>query len=489
MRKRIFRVLLILLTLLVIVLLVNTYRFSSVQVQVPPIKKIAISDSAVIHLSRSVQIPTNSFQDTTRFDSAAFRSFISYLEQTYPAAHHTLKKEAVNTFGLLYKWEGKNPSLEPVVLMAHYDVVPVEAASEKEWTEKPYSGLVKDGFIWGRGTMDDKLSVIGILEAVEMLINSGHVPERSVYLAFGHDEEIGGIKGAKAIVGLLKSRKIRASMVLDEGYLVARGLVPGIEQDVAMIGIAEKGFMSVELSVDMEGGHSSMPAKETAVEVLARAVVKLRDGQLEKRISEPIEGFFEAVGPEMPFFNKMVIANRWLFSSVILNMYAKTPSGNALVRTTTAPTIFHSGVKDNVLPTKATAVLNFRILPGETTESVKEHIIEVADDDRIKMRVLLFFSEPSPVSSTSGDSYKAIEKTIRELYPSALVAPNLVIGATDSRYFSEISDNVYRFLPIIANSKDLERLHGIDERISIEDFKNSIRFYHRLLLNSTGKTN
>lgn len=478
---------LILLAVLILVLLINTFRLSSVQKQVEPVAKKTISDNAVSNLSKGVQFATNSWQDASMLDTAAFMGYRRFLEQAYPKVHSSLQRELVNEYGLLYKWQGKRNDLGPIILMAHYDVVPVEAAAEKEWTEKPYSGLVKNGYIWGRGTMDDKLSVQGILESVELLLNENYVPDRTVYMAFGFDEEIGGEKGAKAIAALLKSRNVKAEMVLDEGHIIGRGLVPGIDKDVAMIGTSEKGFLSVELSVDMEGGHSSMPAKETSIEVLSRAVVKLRDNQPGKRFSEPIEDFFKYVAPEMPFTQRMVISNRWLFKGVLLNMYSKSNSGNALVRTTTAPTIFNSGIKDNVLPSRATAVFNFRILPGETTQGVLDHLKETIADDRVKIRTLPFFSEPSPVSPVNNAPFNAIEKTIRQTFPAAIVAPNLVIGATDSRYYTAVSGNVYRFLPLITDSKDLERFHGIDERIKVEDYKDVIRFYYQLLKNTGGE--
>jgi carboxypeptidase PM20D1 len=486
MRKRFFRVLLILLAVLIVILLINTFRFSSVQKEVQPAAKIQVSDSAVNHLSESVRFATNSYQEANRMDTAAFKGFARFLARTYPKVHASMQRELVNEHGLLYKWQGKRNDLAPIILMAHYDVVPVEAAAEKEWTQKPYSGIVKDGYIWGRGTMDDKVSVLGLMESAEMLLNEGYTPERTIYFAFGQDEEIGGEQGAKAIAALLKSRNIKAEMVLDEGHIIGKGLVPGIEKDVAMIGTSEKGFMSVELSIASEGGHSSMPPKETSIELLARAVVKLREEQPDKHFSAPIEDFFASVGPEMPFFQKLVIGNRWLFTGVLLNMYSKTNSGNALVRTTTAPTIFSSGVKDNVLPTTAKAMLNFRILPGESTQSVLQHIKDVVADERITIKPMPFMSEPSPVSPVNVPAYNAIETTIRQTFPSALVAPNLVIGATDSRYYTAVSDNVYRFLPLVTDSEDLKRLHGIDERISVEAWKDCIRFYYQLMKNCSG---
>ncbi|CAN5858182.1 M20 family peptidase [soil metagenome] len=467
----------------ILLLLVNTFRFESRQVAVAAVEPVPVPDSAVAHLSAAVRIPTVSPGNPAAFDPAPFAALRDFLSATYPLTHTHLQREVVLGHSLLYYWPGRNPALKPAVLLAHQDVVPVEEESLAKWTVPPFSGAVQDGYIWGRGTMDDKIGVIAILEAVERSLLEGFVPERSVYLAFGHDEEVGG-KGAAATAALLQSRQVEAEFVLDEGQVVTTGLVPGMEAPVALIGTAEKGFLTLELLVEEEGGHSSMPPKETAVSRLSRAIVRLSENPLPKRLSPPVEGFIRYLGPEMPFLERVVFANAWLFKPIILRLYEQSPSGNALVRTTTAPTILRSGVKDNVLPTEARGAVNFRILPGSSIQEVMGHAQEVIDDERVRLSPKKsFLREPSPVSPTDVPAFSHLARSIREVYPGTVVAPTLVLAGTDSYHYTGVSPNIYRFAPLILGPEDLSRIHGTDERIRVEDFRKSIHFYYRLLRN------
>ncbi len=486
-RKNVKRILFIiagLIIILILVLLVNTIKFKSKQAQIAPIPKDNISDNVLTHFSKAIQYRTISYEDSLKFDPVPFLEFCDFLKQTYPLTNNHIKRHLVNNYNILYKWEGTDTKINPIILTAHYDVVPVEESSSHEWINDPYSGEIDNGFVWGRGTMDDKLSVIGIMEAIELLLEQGFVPERTIYVAFGYDEEIGGHNGAKKIVEHLKQNNVRAEFVLDEGLCITRKMVPGIEKDVALIGSSEKGYLSIELSLDHEGGHASMPQKETTIDIMAQAIVKLRENQPKPRICEPIEGFFEYIGPEMVFTQRIFFANKWLFKGIILNIYAASPPGNSLIRTTTAPTIFNSGIKDNILPTNATAVLNYRILPDETVDNILQHIKKVIDDDRIHISTISFYQNPSPISSTESFGFKVIEKTIKQIFPDILVSPSLVNAATDSRHYATISDDVYRFSPQIITTEDLPRLHGINERLSTESFKECVRFYMQIIRNS-----
>lgn len=482
--KRILLLIARLLSVLIFVLLFNTIRFKSKQLQTEPIPRIEMPDSAKMHLSQSIQFETVSYENSTQFDSVPFLKFCNFLIQTYPLINATLERQLINNYSILYKWNGKNPDKKPIILVAHYDVVPVEESTRNKWTEEPFGGKIDDRFIWGRGTMDDKLGLIGIMETVEMLIKEGFVPERTIYLAFGHDEEIGGLNGAKMIAEHLKSNNVRVEFVLDEGLAITHKMVPGIEKDVALIGLSEKGYLSVKLSLNYEGGHASMPQKETTIDILARAIVKLRENQPQSRICEPIERFIEYIGPEMPFAQKLVFANKWLFEGLILNIYESSPASNSMVQTTTAPTIFNSGTKDNILPTSASATVNFRILPGETVEDILSHIKNVIDDERIVISTVGSKSNPSPVSSTESSGFKTINESIKQIYPDVLISPSLNSGATDSRHYAVISDNIYGFLPMTMTTEDLPRSHGINERISVDAFNDCCRFYYQLIKNS-----
>lgn len=487
MIKKLFKILGIIFLILIGVILFNTFMYSSKQVKIDPVNPISINDSCIHHLAKAVKFPTISYDDPEKFDPEPMENFIKYLEATYPLCDSLLEKEVINKYSLLYKWKGKDASLKPAILMGHMDVVPAEHDGEEKWEFEPFSGKIADGYIYGRGSCDDKVNVIGILEAVEMLLKDGHQPQRTIYLAFGHDEEIGGEDGAKKIAEHLWSKNITAEFALDEGLVVTQGIVPGIEPDVAMIGIAEKGYLSVELTVELPGGHSSMPAKETPIGILSNAIAKLEKNKMRQRICEPVQHFLDNVGPEMPFISKMAFANQWLFKSVVISKYEASNSGSATVRTTTAPTIFNSGVKDNVLPPIATATINFRILPGETSDDVLKHVEKTINDERIAINISGHFNEPSPVSDINSLGYKLIEKSIKQVYKNTLTAPSLMIGATDQKHYTKVTKNLFRFTPFTATSDDLKMIHGINEKLGTENFKNSVRFYRQLILNCSQK--
>ncbi len=474
----------IILLLLIAILLFNTLTYKSKQLETEPISPIDLNNDCAQHLSEAVQIKTVSYEDSSKFDATSRLQFISFLRKTYPLSDSLLKKKIINGYSLLYKWEGKNASLKPLILMGHMDVVPAESEGSKKWDFRPFSGEINNGFVYGRGTMDDKVNVIGILEATELLLKENFKPERTIYFAFGHDEELGGRNGAKKIAEYLQSQSVEAEFILDEGLVITKGIVPGIKPNAGLIGISEKGYLSVELSVETEGGHSSMPAKETPIGILSSAIATLEKHPMTAHISEPVQHFLDYVGPEMPFFSKLAFANQWLLKSVIIGKYEKSNSGNASVRTTTAPTIFKSGFKDNVLPAFASATINFRILPDETSDDVVAHIEKVVNDARVKIKKTAFGNEATAVSDINSEGFKQIEKTTKQIFKNTLVAPALMVGATDEKHYTKISKNLFRFLPVIADSDDLKRIHGLNEKIAIDNFKDIIRFYRQLMLNS-----
>jgi len=438
----------------------------------------------------AIQIPTISYENVEDTDSAQFLALHDYFEQAYPLVHQQLTKEMVGGLSLLYTWEGTEPELDPVVLMGHQDVVPVIPGTEEDWSYPPFGGVVADGFIWGRGTMDDKISVVAILEAVEALLSEGFQPRRTHYLAFGHDEEVGGVRGAAAIADLLESRGAEPyAYVIDEGGAVARGLLPGIEGAVAIIGIAEKGYVNIELLVEGGGGHSSTPPANTNIGILSEAISELEEHPFPARLEGAPRDMFSYIGPEMDFLPRMVFANLWLFEPVVKRLMLGDPASASMVRTTTAVTIIEGGVKANVLPIRARAVVNHRILPGETTESVLEYVRDVIDDDRVQVRIVGDEGvNPSPVSDPSGAPFRMLARTIKEVIPDdgLVVAPYLVMGGTDAKYYSGRSRDVFRFIPAPVGADALQRAHGTDERMSPEGLFASIRFFQQLIRNSDG---
>jgi len=481
--KRIKRILLVVglaVLGLIVVVVVNTLRFSSRQVQIQAVRDITVDSGPLAErLAKAIQFKTIAYTNPD-----AFLGLLAYLEQAFPTVHESLVRQVVNDYSLLFRWPGSEPNRKPVLLMAHLDVVPVEPGTEEKWVHPPFSGRIADGFVWGRGTLDDKASALAILEAVEYLLQADYRPERTIYLAFGHDEEVGGKKGAAQIATLLTQQNVQLEYVLDEGLGITQGLIPGVSCPAALIGIAEKGYVSVELSVRAEGGHSSMPPPHTAIGVLSAAVCSMERNPMPARLDGAVRTLFEVVGPEMTFSQRLVFANLWLFGPLVKRQLAASPATNAGIRTTTAATVIEGGVKYNVLPGQARAVLNFRILPGDSAEAVLDHIRKTIDDDRIAIKVVEGPDAPSLVSNVDAPGYRIIERTIRQVCSDVVVAPALVLGATDSRHFAGLTKNIYRFSPSLVTGEHLARVHGTNERIAVENYAELVRFYVQLLRNS-----
>jgi len=474
---------------LLAVVLVRTALLASKQVAVPPVAGIDVeADLAAQRLAGAVRLRTVSCQDPAQFDAKPFLELHQYLERTFPRVHAALQKEILCECSLLYCWRGSDPALKPVLLLAHQDVVPAAAEDEKDWVHPAFDGAIAEGYIWGRGTLDDKGSLMAILEAVEALLRDGFQPERTVYLAFGHDEEVGGPKGAQYIADTLHSRNVRLEYVLDEGSGIVRGVIPGVAEPVAVIALAEKGYVSFELSVESEGGHSSTPPRQTAIGILARALTRIEDHPFPADLTQ-IARFFSYVGPEMPFLERMVFANLWLTAPLVKRVFSADAVLNAGIRTTAAQTMIHGGVKENVLPSKATAVVNCRILPGETVASVTERIRKTVRDDRVQIAALNTPMDPSPISDVNARSYQVLQTTIQQTLtePGTILAPFLELGASDSRRFVAVADNIYRFSPVHLDAEDLKRLHGVNERISRDDYARMIKFYAQIIRNSNDK--
>ncbi len=469
---------------LVIVLVVNTLRVPRHQLaHVPPPAPVAVPDSAALRLAAAVRIPTVSTTDFAQTDTAQFGRFVAFLRRAYPRVHRQLTRQAFNTYGLLYEWKGRNPALQPLLLLAHYDVVPVLPGSDKHWQEPPFAGRSAAGYLYGRGTLDDKMSVLGTLEAVEYLLGTGFRPARTVLLAFGQDEETLGQRGAAAIAAALKQRGVHPELILDEGGLIKTDGVAGLARPVALVGISEKGYVSLEISAVGAGGHSSMPPAHTSIGLVAGAVARLEAHPFPARLDGGVGRLLDYLASEVPLGKRLVFANRWLFGALIKHTLAGTASGNAALRTTTAPTIFRAGSKDNVLPIDATATVNFRILPGDSVAGVVREVRRIIDDDRIQVRFLKKGNEPAPVSDPESAAFQTLHRTISSVFPQALVAPYVLVGATDARTYAGLSPNTYRFSPMPMSEADIQRLHGTNERIRVADYQTMIRFYVALIRN------
>jgi carboxypeptidase PM20D1 len=435
----------------------------------------------VEHLSGAVKIATVSHEDPADDDPRAFERLGSYLEQSFPLVHQRLELTRFDGGSRLYRWKGERADAPPLLLLAHMDVVPVEPGTEGQWTHKPYSGDIAEGFIWGRGVMDDKLGVVGNLEAAESLLAEGWKPGRDIYFAFGHDEEVGGDSGAGKMAEHLREKGVRPLMILDEGGAVVEGSLPGITEPVALIGIAEKGYTTVRLSVQLEGGHSSMPAPEGSISVLSEALIAVQSNPLAARLEAAPRAMLETIAPASDFATRLVATNLWLLEPVLLAAMGAQPAPASTIRTTTALTIVDGGTKDNVLPARAEATVNFRTLPGDTDQTIVEHLRTVIDDERVAIEVTQNRAA-SPTSDAQSASFEALRKIVGETFELRLVAPYLVVGGTDARHYTDLSDQVYRFLPIhFGGEEDRKRLHGTDERIAVEDATRAVWFYRRVL--------
>jgi len=487
MLKRSLLFLLLAVLLLIAAVAVNTLRQGSRQLDVAPAPPIAIDEKALAEkLAGAVRFKTVSSLTDPDQNKDQFLALHDYLQQRFPRVHATLKREVVGGLSLLYTWQGKDPQAPPIAFLAHQDVVPIEPGTEGKWTSPPFAGEIKDGYVWGRGTWDDKGNLIAQLEAIEMLLASGFQPRQTVYIISGADEEVTGLRGAKEIAKLFAERKIRPEFMVDEGLFINQGFVPGIDKPIAIVGVAEKGFVSITLKAKGVAGHSSAPPApgKTSIALISDALRKLDENQMPARLEGVARESLETLAPEMSGAQRVVLSNLWLFKPLAQMQLQKSAAMNAMLRTTTALTIVQAGNKDNVIPQEATAVVNFRILPGDTHDAVITHVREVVGPG-IEVGEYPGVLEPTPVSPIDSAQFQLLQKTLRSLFPEVIVTPGLYTAGSDSHQFASLSDNIYRFTPIRVKAEDLPRLHGTNERLATANLAELARFYTTLIRNAS----
>jgi carboxypeptidase PM20D1 len=475
------------LTLLIAILLFRTFSLSLLGAATTGYEKVELDGKKISqHLSQAVTFKTISQQNQADINYTEFTAFIAWVANTYPQVHGKLKLIRINEFTLLYEWRGQDTSLPPVLLSGHYDVVPVIPGTEAVWTHPPFAGVIDDTHIWGRGTLDDKSAVIGLLEALSVLLEQNFIPKRTIYVAATHDEEIGSAQGAAGVVDWMEVNNVQPIWSLDEGSFILNGLIPGVDKPVASINVAEKGFMNLELKVTSQGGHSSMPKGHTAVGILSTAIHNLQNSPLAGSLAGVTGEMFDHLAPHMPFVQRVLFANKWLFSGLIENKLSESAGGNAMLRTTIAPTMLSGSIKANILPINASAIVNFRLHPSDSVESVVEHVSEAINDKRVIVKVI----EGSPASRVSNyDSagFKEIASIAKHVHgESVVVTPGLTIAATDSRKYEKVAKDSYRFNPMSIHAEDLAGFHGTNERLSIDNLLKATEFYIQLM-RSTAK--
>ena len=486
--KAIIKTIIITVFVLCALVLVNALTHNSSVDQKLELISFAINEErAITHLSQSIEFKTISNQQASKKNFKEFERFISWLKTNYKLV---VKNTSLKTFNetLLFKWEGQDTSLKPILLTGHYDVVPVIPGTEDKWKELPFSGKVDSEYIWGRGALDDKSGVIGILEAVTYLMETGFQPSRTLYLSFGHDEEIGGVNGAALVAQYLSDNGIQLEWSLDEGSFLLGGFIPNVDKLVAAINVAEKGSVTMQVVGKAQGGHSSMPTSKSAVGHLSKALARLEDNRMPGRLEGLSLEMFDEMSKHMPFIYKVAFANRWLFGGLIDSYLSRIPATNAMLRTTTAPTMLSASIKTNVLPIEAIGTVNFRIHPRNSVEDVFEHVRDLVESENVEVRAMSYSGRPaSEVSSWESRGYKVIEKSVQEIFGDVVVVPGLMIAGSDSRHYGKVADDAYRFNPFPLSNEEFAGFHGTNEKIKSKDFIEGIKAYIRIIETGSSK--
>ncbi|ATQ41302.1 M20 family peptidase [Caulobacter mirabilis] len=439
---------------------------------------------AAQHLSESIRFLTISHQDKAENDWSQWDGLHAWLATTYPAVHKAMVREILPNKALVYTWKGSDPALAPIVLMAHQDVVPVTAGTEKDWKHPPFEGVIAENAVWGRGSIDDKGSLVTIFESLEALAASGFQPKRTVIVVSGQDEEAGGT-GAQAAAALFKQRGVKAEWVLDEGMAVVKDF-PMVGKPVAVVGLGEKGYATLKIVAKASGGHSSAPPKETGVETLSKAILAITGSPFPLEFKGPGADMIRAIAPETGLMTRVVVANTWLFGGLLKSQLAKSPASAATLHTTIAPTMLKGSPKENVLPQDATAWINYRIAPGQTRADVMARAKAATKGLAVDLSwEAPGGNDPSPVSSTSSEGWKLLAALASDGGKTP-VAPGLVTAGTDSRYMTGVAKDVYRFAPMHASIAEFGMIHGTNEHMSLENLRRMTDFYTRLIATAAG---
>ncbi|HTP03358.1 MAG TPA: M20/M25/M40 family metallo-hydrolase [Anaerolineales bacterium] len=468
------------LALTTVVVVIRTILYQRSHGTVQKVDGVPVDEMQVAeHLAAAIRCKTVPLDDKGTPDPEAFTKLHRMLEDTYPLVHKQLRREVVNGYSLVYIWKGGIPELEPVMVMGHQDVV--SAGDVTEWTYPPFDGCIENGFVWGRGTLDIKNQLIAIMEAAEALLQQGYRPDRTIVFGMGHDEETGGTGGSKLIGRMLADKGIHLAGIVDEGGGISAGLASGVRGPVALIGVSEKGYLTVEFKVHGTPGHSSTPPPQTAIGILAKALARLEAHPMPIHVRR-MRSLYLGIGKAAPIYLQVAFSNVWLFGAILKRWLEASPEMNGSTRTTTALTIVRGGLEDNTVPPDASATVNFRLLPGDTIADVLWHAKKVINDDRVKATPIEGkFNEALPVSSSKNAAYRGLSRAIQQVFGAYPVAPFTMLGGTDCMHFVPVCDNIYRFTSLEMDESFRGLEHGIDERIPITGMAKMVKFYAQLM--------
>lgn len=459
------------------VIFIRALRFTPKEKAIGVVSEVSVDEKKVTDsLAEMIRCKTISHRDPTLDDEAEFEKFEKVLPSLFPNIYEKCEFEKPGERSLLFRWKGEK-SDSPSVFMSHYDVVSVE---EADWSRPAFDGILENGVLWGRGTLDTKGTLNGVMQAAESLIAAGFVPKNDIYFAFGGNEEING-DGSKTIVDLFHKRGITPGLVLDEGGAVCTKVFPGVKAPIALIGTGEKGQLNIKYTVKGGGGHSSSPKANGPVIRLSKACLRVEKSSFKYTLSQPAAELFDTAGRHSTFLYRVLFANLWCFAPV-LSLYAKLSGGefNAIVRTTTAFTQMSGSKGENVIPAVATMVSNHRIIPGENVESVVTHVTKAVNDDKVAVSVINGIN-PSVISKTDCEAYERVRSTVAETWQDAIVSPYLMVAGSDSRHWGAISDKVYRFSAMALSKEERGMIHGNDERIPVSTICRTVEFYIRIM--------
>jgi carboxypeptidase PM20D1 len=438
---------------------------------------------AIERFQKLVQFRTVSGRIDEEEIRAEFDKLFDHIDGSYPTIKQRARMELDRPWRIVIEIEGTKPDLHPLLLLAHFDVVDVEAGTESDWAHPPFGGEESDGKIWGRGTLDDKCCLSGLLDATELLLSKKGMPERPVILAFGGDEELSGLQGAGQISERFRLEARRFHAVLDEGAIVADGMLKNPSKPIALIGVAEKGFANIAIEADGSGGHAAMPPKSTALGHVARAISVVERKRFRPRLLPSVDAFFRELGRHAAFPTGFIFSHAKVLWPLLSRVLAGKPTTDALIRTTQAVTMASGSAAPGVLPQRARAVINNRILPGQTVEDVLSHYQRLLSRHPVTVSIAPEGGANDPVLRSRQDhsAYQSLTALIRSHFPEAIPAPFLVTASTDSKWYADLADGTYRFVPIKLSNEELSGIHGTNEHISLDSYKKMVYFYSEFI--------